>query len=150
MGILLDEKATAAWRQGGEVWEAVSSRVVMARLKWIGRGQRRCGGSRESSDVFVSVLCTYAPTARAPPAVKARFSSKLQDTLDRVPQSDTLVVLGDFNARVGVLKSDEEEWPGVVGKHGLDERNEVGEEFLQFCVLNQMTVMNTWFQTRDI
>ena len=60
------------------------------------------------------------------------------------------MVLGDFNARVGVLKSDEEEWRGVVGKHGLDERNEVGEDFLQFCALNQLTVMNTWFQKRDI
>ena len=41
--ILLDERATVAWRQGGEVWEAISSRVIMARLKWIGREQRRCG-----------------------------------------------------------------------------------------------------------
>lgn len=48
-------------------------------------------------------------------------------------------MLGDFIARVGVLRSDEEEWRGIVGKHGLDERNDVGEEFLQFCALNQLT-----------
>ena len=30
------------------------------------------------------------------------------------------------------LKPDKEEWQGVVGKHGIDERNEAGEEFLQF------------------
>ena len=59
-------------------------------------------------------------------------------------------MLGDFNARVGVLKDGEEEWQGVIGKHGLDERNEVGEEFLQFCALNQLTVMNTWFQKKNI
>ncbi len=39
---------------------------------------------------------------------------------------------------MGVLKPDEEEWRGVVGKHGLDERNEAGEEFLEFCALNQL------------
>ena len=63
VGILVDKKATAAWRRGGEVWEAVSSRMVMARLKWIGRGQRRRGGSRETSDISVSVLsvCTHSP-----------------------------------------------------------------------------------------
>ena len=150
VGILLDERATAAWRQGGEAWEAVSSRIVVARLKWVSKRQRRSKGSREASDVFVTVICAYAPTARAPPAVKSRFSSELQDTLDKVPQNDVLVVLGDFNARVGVLKPDEEEWGGIVGKHGLDERNEAGEEFMQFCALNQLKVMNTWFQKKSI
>ena len=53
MVILLDKKATAAWRKGSERWgQLCSSRLVMARLKWIGRGQR---GSRESMDVYVSV-----------------------------------------------------------------------------------------------
>ena len=39
---------------------------------------------------------------------------------------------------------------GVVGKHGLDERNEAGEEFMQFCALNQLTVMTIWFQKKII
>ena len=97
--------------------------------------------------MFVSVVCAYAPTARAPAWVKAKFSGELQDTIDEIPSGDVLIMLGDFNARVGVLKAGEEEWQGVVGKHGLDERNEAGEEFLQFCALNQLTVMNTWFLT---
>ena len=51
----------------------------------------------------------------------------------------------DFNARVGIL--DDEVWHGVVGQHGMAERNMAGEEFLQFCALNQLTaVMNTWYQ----
>ena len=148
VGILLNERAAAAWRQAGEAWEAVSSRIVMARLKWVGRGQSRGGGSRETSNVFVTVVCVYAPTARAPPGVKEKFSCELQDTLDKVPRNDVLVLLGDFNARVGVLKSDEEEWQGVVGRNGLDERNEAGEDLMQFCALNQLTVMNTWFQKK--
>ena len=53
------------------------------------------------------------------------------------------MLLGDFNARAGVLGSDEECWRGVVGRHGLDERNEAGEELLQLCAMNQWTVMNT-------
>lgn len=150
VGILLDGRAAAAWRQAGEVWEAVSSRVITARLKWVGRGQRRNGGSRETSNVFVTVVCVYAPTARAPPGVKEKFSCELQDTLDKVPRNDVLVLLGDFNARVGVLKPDEEEWRGVLGRNGLDERNEAGEDLMQFCALNQMSVMNTWFQKRQV
>ena len=38
----------------------------------------------------------------------------------------------------------------MLGEHGLDERNMAGEEFLQFCAVNQLTVMNTWFQKKDI
>ena len=51
------------------------------------------------------VICAYATTARAPPEVKSKFSSELLDT-------HVLVMLGDFNARVGVLKPGEEEWGG--------------------------------------
>ena len=60
------------------------------------------------------------------------------------------MVLGDFNARVGVLKPDEEHWQGVLGRHSLDERNAAGEDFLQFCAMNQLSVMNTWFQKKTI
>ena len=41
-------------------------------------------------------------------------------------------------------------WHGTVGGYALDERNAAGEEFLQFCALNQLTVMNTWFQKESI
>lgn len=40
VGIALDKVATEAWRSA-EVWEAVSSRMVMARLMWSGLGRRK-------------------------------------------------------------------------------------------------------------
>ena len=58
-GILLDSRATAAWRAAGEVWRAVSPRIVLARLKLASAGQRLAGGLRRSQDVFVSVVCVY-------------------------------------------------------------------------------------------
>ena len=81
---------------------------------------------------FLSIVCAYAPTARAPtarayPGVKDQFCSDLQETLDQIPQNGILVVLGDFNARVGVLKPREDSWHGVIERHGLDERNLAGE-----------------------
>lgn len=35
VGILIDKAATEAWRKAGESWEAISSRLVMARMKWV-------------------------------------------------------------------------------------------------------------------
>lgn len=51
----------------------------------------------------MSVLCAYAPTAKTPPSVKLKFYTDLQDTIDVIPHSDLLFMLGDFNARVRVL-----------------------------------------------
>ena len=61
----------------GEIWEAVSSRIVTARLKLARLGQRMIGGSRERSDTFVTVISAYAPTPKAPPEVKQQFTEDL-------------------------------------------------------------------------
>ena len=55
----------------------------------------------------------YAPTAQAPPQVKQRFVEDLQDTVDRVPASDVMVMLGDFDARVGQREVDSDLWQGT-------------------------------------
>lgn len=51
---------------------------------------------------------------------------------------------------MGVLETGDALWSGVVGKHGISERNQAGEEFLQLCATNQLTVMNTWYQKKAI
>jgi endonuclease/exonuclease/phosphatase family metal-dependent hydrolase len=65
-----------------------------------------------------------------------------------VDKSDYLLLVGDFNARVGRSDRDVGLWCDVLGHHGIDERNLSGEELLQFCQFNQLSVMNTWFQKR--
>ena len=79
----------------------------MAHLKFAGVGKKKHGRRKRDKDTYVSVsnLC-YAPTAKAPPGIKQKFFAELQDALDKIPESDILVVLGDFNARVGVLDQD--------------------------------------------
>ena len=150
VGILLDEKATNAWRAAGEAWEATSSRIISARLKIVRVGQRIPGGSRETSNTFATVISVYAPTAKAPSHVKQKFYEDLQSTVDKVPVSDVMILLGDFNSRVGRREVESDLWRGTLGIHGLEERNEAGEEFLEFCASNQLTIMNTWFKKKEI
>ena len=52
-------------------------------------------------DFFVSVVSAYAPMGKATVAVKDRFFEDLQRVVDNIPASDILLLLGDFNARVG-------------------------------------------------
>ena len=101
------------------------------------------GGFRERSDTFVTVISVYAPTAKAPPQVKQRFIEDLQDAVDKVPTPGVLVLLGDFNARVGRRNPESDLWQGSLGIHGLGERNDAGEEFLEFCASKQLTIMNS-------
>ena len=84
------------------------------------------------------LISLQKPTAKAPPSIKIKFNDDLQDTVDRIPHHDIFVMLGDFNARVGVLDTGNNLWQGVIGKHGLSERNLVGKEFLEFCALNHI------------
>ena len=99
---------------------------------------------------FVLHVCPsiYAPTN--PPNSTSEsagpsdaFYDQLQLTLSSVRASDLLVIMGDFNARVG---SDCSSWNSVMGPHGLRECNENGERLLDFCASYHMLVSDTWFQ----
>ena len=97
---------------------------------------------------YMSVLSIYAPTIPPNSTYESvgpsdAFYDQLQSTLSSVPASDLLVIMGDFNARVG---SDCSSWNSVMGPHGIGKCNENGERLLDFCASNHMTVSNTWFQ----
>ena len=64
VGIVFDQSATAAWKNVGECWEAVSSRIVTAWLQFAQRGHRRHGGSRWTSSRYLSLMSVHAPTAK--------------------------------------------------------------------------------------
>ena len=148
VGILLDPRATTAWRKSGEVWEAVSSRVGTARFKAVRAGQRKPGRSRETKDTYVTAVSAYAPTAKAPPIIHATFRDDLQDVLDKIPPSDIFIILVNFNVRVGRSTPDDDLWRGVRGQHGIGDCNKAGEELLEFCAVNDLTMMNTWFMKK--
>ena len=88
VGIALDERATKALKEAGEVWCAVSSRIVTARLKVTSAGQRKSGGSRATKSIYITVVSVYGPTAKAPSAVTQKFMNDLQDTMNAVPAAD--------------------------------------------------------------
>ena len=83
-----------------------------------------------------------------------KFYSDLQDTLDTASEHDLLLVVGDFNARVGSTEREDREfedtWNGVKGVHGVGRMNEAGADLLSFCALNGLTIMNTCFEKKDI
>ena len=59
---------------------------------------------------FATVLSVYAPTLQAETGVKEALYRDLHNLLQQVDSKEKLLILGDFNARVG---RDFEPWKGV-------------------------------------
>ena len=58
-----------------------------------------------------TVIQVYAPTSNAEEAEVKWFYEDLQDLLELTPKKDVLLIIGDWNAKVG-----SQETPGVTGK----------------------------------
>ena len=63
--------------------------------------------------------------------------------------SQHLILLGDFNAGVGLIQS-AGPWYGTCGDNGIGETNDAGLELVQFFTCNSLTVCNTWFAKQRI
>ena len=89
----------------------------------------------------ITVIQVYAPTSNAEETEVEQLYEDLQDLLELTPKKDVLVIIGDWNAKVG-----SQEIPGVTGKFGLGVQNESGQRLIEFCQKNALVIANTLFQ----
>ena len=75
----------------------------------------------------IMVIQAYAPPRNSEEAEVERFYENLQDLLEVTPKIDVLLIIGDWNAKVG-----SQEKPGVTGKFGLGVQNEAGQRLIEF------------------
>ena len=81
----------------------------------------------------------YAPTSAASEGDIEYFYGRLQDLIDTVPRGDVLIIMGDWNAKIG-----DKAVEGISGTHVLGDRNEAGERMIELCEANQLIVIHTW------
>ncbi|KAJ7427096.1 hypothetical protein WISP_09629 [Willisornis vidua] len=92
------------------------------------------------------VIGFITPTLQADPAEKDKFYTDLRRLTQNVPADDKIIILGDFNARVG---KNSEAWKGVLDKHGVGNCNDNGQILVEFCAEQQLTITNTIVQQKD-
>ena len=74
------------------------------------------------------VIEAYVPTSNAGEAEVEWFYEDLQDLLELTPKKVVLLIIGDWNAKVG-----SQETPGVTGKFGIGMQNKAGQRLIEFC-----------------
>ena len=129
VAIVLDREMQKAWKAAWSPVSYANERLMSCKLKMEG--------------TTFSIISVYAPTYDSSEEDKLEFYRKLNDMMHNTPRSQTFVVMGDFNARVGVR---DETWENVLGPHGNPERNDNGIKLLELCEANQCRAMGTWFQ----
>ena len=78
--------------------------------------------------MHLTIVSVYDPTFRSPDKLKEEFFADLQHTLDDIDKEDVLLLVGDFNARVGSsTEGVVSQWKGVRGHHRIGGENEAGK-----------------------
>ena len=73
--------------------------------------------------------------------LKLPFCDNLHDLLEQSPKKDVLLIIRDWNAKVG-----SQEIPGVTAKFGLGIQNEARQRLIEFCQENTLAIASTLFQ----
>jgi len=73
-----------------------------------------------------------------------RFYQDLSQAVKQVPKGDMLLIMSDFNAKVG--RREPSTMSSAIGLYGLEEMNEAGEQLEDFCFDHDMALANTMFK----
>nr|VZH92149.1 unnamed protein product [Spirometra erinaceieuropaei] len=112
--------------------QGINDRLMSLRLPLL-----RGGGE------FATIVSAYAPPISSPDTVaRDKFYEDLHALLATVSKADKLIVLGDFNARVG---TDHTAWRGVLGPHGINGSNDNGLRLFRTCAEHRLILTNTFF-----
>jgi len=95
----------------------------------------------------ITLINVRAPTEEKVEEEKYKFYDDLQKVYDRVPKHDTVIILGDLNAKIGKEKA----YGSVTGKSILhDVSNQNRKIVCNFAIEYNLTVMSTQFQHKTI
>ena len=122
----------------------VSPNIAECVVDWVPLEGRVCLLKLSLQERSLCILQVYAPNIASQ---YEAFLEEVEVALGKATSSESLVLLGDFNAHVGI---DNATWKGVIGQHGDPDINKNGRCLLQFCATNGLCIMNTFFQHKRI
>jgi len=95
----------------------------------------------------VTLISAHAPTNEKEEQEKESFYENLEDVYNRIPRYDMVIIMGDFNAKIG--KQDYQRQ--VAGPYTVhDTSNENGNMLTQFATRNRLIIKSTMFPHKHI
>ena len=121
----------------GQMWSRMLDyKCVSSRLMWV---KLNLNGEK------LNVVSVYAPGMEKKDCERERFWGNLNECIEGFSCNESVIVLGDMNAKVG-----DREREGIVGKYGVPGENDNGMCLLDMCNERELTVGNTWFEKKLI
>lgn len=111
----------------------ISSRLISIRLS--------------ATPFNITVIQAYAPTSDYSDEDLEDFYSQVQDTIDKTPKKDIIILQGDWNAKIGV--DAQKDWKGMCGTSCNSETNNRGQRLLEFASYNNFILANTLGQHKN-
>ena len=94
----------------------------------------------------VTLISVYAPTLSTTPDTEDMFYENLASIIRNITSKEQVVVLSDFNARVG---AGHDSWPSCLGQFGVGKMNENGQRLLELCTFHDLCITNSFFRTKS-
>ena len=79
--------------------------------------------------------------------MKEQFYETLQNILSKRTEREVVLMIGDFNAKVG---NDNTGYRATMGQHGVGTMNENGQQLADFCANNNLVIGGTVFPHKEI
>ena len=96
----------------------------------------------ELDGVMLNVISEYAPQVGCIREEKEAFWLDLDETVEKIPKNERIVVEADLNGHVGEGNNGNEE---CMGRHGLGKRNNERQAVVDFDKRMELAITNTYF-----
>lgn len=119
------------WKREVVSWKEINERIIRITMSMFG--------------VKLEIIGVYGPNDDDTVDNKRDFYEDLGEVVDECSDSSEMLIMGDFNGRVGRKINDE-----IVGQWGEDTINDNGRRLIDFCTGQECVIMNGKFKHKDI
>ena len=98
------------------------------------------------SQEIINVISAYAPQTGCENEEKTKFWQEMDEVLTSIPGEERVIVGGDLNGHVG---TDKRVISRIHGGQGMGDRNEEGDNIVDFALAFDIAIVNTFFMKKD-